>query len=919
LTLAAGRTLTHYRLSELIGEGGMGVVWRAMDTILDREVAIKVLPEDFSRDPERMARFEREAKILASLNHAHIAAIYGLGSSDGLRFLVMELIEGDDLAARLRVGPMPVVESLEVARQIAEALEAAHEKGIIHRDLKPANIKLTRDGQVKVLDFGLAKALESESSQSGSPSMSVSPTLTSPMTAANVILGTAAYMSPEQARGKAVDRRADIWAFGCVLYECITGRRVFGGETVSDTLAKILERDPDLTTLPSTVPARVRELLQRCLSKDPKLRLRDIGDARIVLEEVLATRTSSGRLLAVDTATAPARWNRPLILAVTTGVIGLVIGAALWNAVGPRRGGVPELRSVTVAMPPDVRVASASLTHDGRTLVVRGRPKETDASGSSQTPRIYVRPMGSYEFKPIPGTEGVIGFNLDRDNRQLLFIAPVSPGALQKHVARVALDGSAPPTTLADWKDSWSDLAVMENGDLLIREGQLSFVRMPKAGGAPSASVKIDAGRPGVSRFEFPTDALPGGRGVLINLVSYDARGWHYSVAVLDPKNGKVKVVVEDGGNAVYVPGGMLVFARGDAVMAVRFDASRFETHGTPVAVWSGVNTPFMFVPGSLTLSDDGSFFYLPGQAGGNRQLAFLDATGRINPWSTEPRAVDGSPEPSPDGQRFACSVVNARGIDEIWLSDLARPGFRRLGTDPNADCFWPSWSPDGRQIAYIRHGNDGRDGVYLQDAAGGTARRILKPESEQVQYLPVSWLPDGSSILVFRGTSDRADLWVLPVTAGEADTSRLRPLLPSAFNKFNPRLSRDGRLLAYGSDESGKALSYVVELRPDGSTGTPAEVQTSGSSGHLWSRDGKTLFVEDERHRLMKVAVTRSPELSVSTPTLVHDFEKLGVAMWTVLPDGRFFVGLRNENEGDITRYNLVLNWAEDLKRKVR
>ncbi|MEK7860616.1 MAG: hypothetical protein AAB284_04585, partial [Chloroflexota bacterium] len=308
-----------------------------------------------------------------------------------------------------------------------------------------------------------------------------------------------------------------------------------------------------------------------------------------------------------------------------------------------------------------------------------------------------------------------------------------------------------------------------------------------------------------------------------------------------------------------------------------------------------------------------------PGQSGGDRALAFLDAAGRLEPWSSEQRAVDGAPEPSPDGRRFACSIANARGIDEIWVSDVAHPGFRRLGTDPNADCYWPLWSPDGRRIAYQRHGKDGRDGLYVQDADGGEAKRILKPESEQVLYTAVSWLPDGSALLLWRAEPGQDKLTMLPLTGEEADSSRLRPLLPSAFHQFGPRLSRDGRLLAFGSDESGKVLTYVVEFHPDGSTGRPVEVKTSGSNEHRWSADGKTLFVEDERRRLMKVAVTPGPDLSVSAPTQIHDFEKLRVAMWTVLPDGRFFVGLRNENEDEITRYDLVLNWTGELKRKMR
>jgi len=446
MSLVPGRELSHYRLVEQIGEGGMGVVWRATDTTLGRDVAIKVLPEAFSTDPERMARFEREARMLASLNHPNIAAIYGVGSAGGVRFLAMELVTGDDLAARLTHGPVPVVEALELTRQVAEALEAAHEKGIIHRDLKPANVKVTPDGHVKVLDFGLAKAMEGEASAASASAMSYSPTITGPMTAANVILGTAAYMSPEQARGKAVDRRADIWAFGCLLFECLTGRRAFSGETVSDTLAKILERDPDLRALPGGTPPRVRDLFQRCLIKDPRLRLRDIGDARIALDEVLAARSPSGRLLVAETPGAGAASRglplRPLAIG---GVVGLALGLGMWSVLGLRSGGARgDPICLSLAMPSGIKVLNATLAPEGNTLVIRGYPRDAEGAEAAE-PRLYTRRLDSYELKPLAGTDGALGDGNAR-NGILNFVVPVSRGATEKRWATVPLDGSSPPT-----------------------------------------------------------------------------------------------------------------------------------------------------------------------------------------------------------------------------------------------------------------------------------------------------------------------------------------------------------------------------------------------------------------------------------------------------------------------------------------
>jgi len=484
MPLAPGQQLSHYRLVAQIGEGGMGVVWRATDTTLGRDVAIKVLPEAFAQDPERMARFEREARTLASLNHPRIASIFGVGSADGVRFLVMELVEGEDLAQRIARGPLPVAEAVEIAYQVTEALEAAHEKGIVHRDLKPANLKLTGAGQVKVLDFGLAKALHPESAAVSGSLLSQSPTLTSPMTSAHVILGTAAYMSPEQARGKNVDRRADIWAFGCVIYECLTGRRAFAGETVSDTIAKILERDPDFSALPAATPPRVRDILERCLAKDERLRLRDIGDARIALGEVLAQRTASGRLVAVD---APrARRPRAVVLGGAM-ALGLAAGAVLWAAFGPARegpsSGAPAC--VAVSMPAGVDVHDVQITPDGRSILILGTPHgeaNADAgdagAGGAPTTRIYIRSLDQYEFKEVPGTEGAVGIASDRRSRKLYFLVPAAPGASLQRVESIPIDASAPATRVMDWSDNWSGATQLEGGGFLTRQGMAGLMRI---------------------------------------------------------------------------------------------------------------------------------------------------------------------------------------------------------------------------------------------------------------------------------------------------------------------------------------------------------------------------------------------------------------------------------------------------------
>ncbi|HEX4825837.1 MAG TPA: protein kinase [Candidatus Polarisedimenticolaceae bacterium] len=923
MTLSPGKDLSHYRLVERIGEGGMGVVWRATDTTLGRDVAIKVLPAEFASDPERMARFEREARLLASLNHPGIAAVYGVGSAEGVRFLAMELVEGEDLAERLSQGPMPVVEALETARQIAEALEVAHEKGIIHRDLKPANVKLTPDGQVKVLDFGLAKATVAEGRGSGPTSTpTILPTMTSAGTAMGMILGTAAYMSPEQARGKAVDRRADIWALGCVLYECLTGKRAFDGETASDTIAKVLEREPSFAALPAATPARVRELLQRCLTKDPKLRLRDMGDARIVLDEALASRTPSGSLpVAVDApvaATAGGRRASPVILAVV-GVAGLVIGAVAWALVAARPAVAPArgTECVTVTMPPELSVpglGAFSITPDGKTIVVRAQPKNADGS-SAGPPRIYARRLDQYEFKELPGTEGAQGFLTPRSG-SFLFFAPVSAGAPQFRGFRAPVDGSAPPTSFVDNDTSWTWTVESRDGDLLAVKQFTDFVRCPP-GGPPSSPIKIDSGRQGVVRYEL-WNTLPGNGGVLTNIVVYDAKGWHYSFGVLDPKTGKLTTLEEDGGNPVYSTAGYLVFSRGSTLMAMPFDAQSAKPRGPAVAVWSGVSTSFTFQPGYFEISDDGTLVYRPGQTGGIRQMAYVDASGRVDRWHGEPRGIDIGPEPSPDGRRFACSIVNGRGIDEIFVSDLDRPGFRRVSDDPNADCSSAQWSPDGRRLAYARGGKDGKDGVYVVSADGGDARRVYATVNQAERAVAYSWLPDGSALFIARNSPGKGELILVPVAGDEKDAARVKVLATNELFIDQPRVSPEGRRLAYMSAESGMRQVYVAELRPDRTLGHALPLQTSGGREPRWSRDGKWLFVRDERDRVMKVAVGPAPDITVSSPEIAVDLVAAGVTLWSVLPDGRFFVGLKSDDEGDLTKLSVVLNWTDEMKRKL-
>ena len=600
-------------------------MFRARDTKLDRLVAIKILPAAFAHDTDRLARFQREAKTLASLNHPHIAAIYGLEESGGITALVMELVEGDDLSQRIARGAIPIDEALSIAKQIADALEAAHEQGIIHRDLKPANIRVRADGTVKVLDFGLAKAMEPAGGSSSN--MSMSPTLSMHATQAGIILGTAAYMAPEQARGKTVDKRVDIWAFGCVLFECLAGRRLFEGETVSDTIAKILEREPDWTALPAQTPSKIRELLRRCLEKDAKKRQRDIGDVRIELEEAVTARSSSTRIAvaAGGSRTPAALPQRTIALAALLVVVGGAVGIGLWSTVGPGARVAPSaIRGpvrLSIGIPPGIHATYAGVAPDGRTLIVLGFPRKPDGTEETRA-RIYTRRLNDYELKPIPGTEGVQFYTMSPDGTSLAFVATISEQSSQRRIAKVPVDGSSPPVTLADWDDDWNTYVVwLEDGDILVASNNgTKFFRLASAGGSPKPAIKIDTGPlSGSAKFG---NRLPADRGVFFSMEVWGPRGYQQDEWLLDPKTGSAHRLFESAGNAVYLPTGDVVFTRGDAMMTAPFDLARLAVTGEVTAVFGGVRTPNSWDNGNFQISRDGTLV-----------LPRADGWGRTGDW----------------------------------------------------------------------------------------------------------------------------------------------------------------------------------------------------------------------------------------------------------------------------------------------
>jgi Tol biopolymer transport system component len=924
-----------YRIEREIARGGMGIVYLARDTRLDRAAAIKALPDDVAADPERLARFEREAKVLASLNHPNIAGIYGVEESGGRRYLALEHIEGETLAARIARGPLPLAETLEICSQIAAGVEAAHESGVIHRDLKPGNVMITPGEHVKVLDFGLAKGKVADESSSShpaplaesptlsSPTLAHSPTFASPATLPGVILGTAAYLSPEQARGKAVDRRTDIWSFGCVLYECLTGKLAFEGETVSDTIAKILEREVDWSRLPKSTPPRVRELLQRCFEKDPKKRLRDIGDARLALEEVRAG-GASGAAGAATAAGHPASRRRlPSLGTVFIFLMGFAVAAAAWNLLH-LGAGASVGRAVTrlsIAVPPEIQPSRAYFSPDGRAMVLLGRPR---AKEGVETPpiRLYRRRLDEYRMEPIEETDGVTGARFTMDGRWILFVAPVSARTTQMRLAKVPVDGSSPPVTITTLDPSWTGFATLHSGDVLMESaGQTQYVRIPGNGGAPSKSLGFGlAGFNGSFRL---VEALPADRGVLVNAISYESGGFQINVGVLDLKSGKTKILIKDGGWPRYVSTGHLLFSRGDALLAVPFDLDRLEIKGEPVAIMKGLRTEESWADAWLMISRDGTLFYVPGGVvGSGRRLVVVDAQGRTGEWSGERQSFETTPSLSPDGGSALCVIPNARAIYEIWLSERGKPAARRIVAMPGADCGDPLWSPDGRQIAYSRIAYDKDDGIYVQSLYGaGVPRRIYKLESKDIAVALTSWSPDGSTILFHRTEAGQTDVYQVAVNSEGERPPEGKPLVSGPASQRGGRFFPDGRSIAFVSDESGRDEVYVAAYGPGGTVGIPVMASAGGGSFLRLSRDGKKLFYVSRQSTVMSVAIQTQPALAASAPVPHWDLQQLRVNPfeWDLTPDGGLFAIQKGVEEDDVTRYDVVLNFTEELKERLK
>ena len=919
-----GRRLGAYQVQALLGKGGMGRVYRARDTKLNRDVALKLLPAAVATDPDRLARLTREAQTLATLNHPHVAGIYGIEESDGVRALVMELVEGEDLSERIARGPVPLAEALPIAKQIVDALEAAHDRGIVHRDLKPANIKVRADGAVKVLDFGLAKATEPRSASAAGAALLDSPTNMHPaeLTATGVIVGTPAYMSPEQSKGRAADRRSDVWAFGVVLYEMVTGRHPFRGEDVSETLASVLTRPPDWTVLPAATPAPVRRLLRRCLEKDPTRRLADIADARLDIDEAL-----NGSDVDIPAPRSISRTRKRIVWASSLLFVGLAAaGIAVW-ATRPVPTPPQTTRAIlsvaptgeaSVADPMEQRVGSArptrtavALSPDGKTLVfgaIWGGP-----------PQLYARAMDQLSATPISGTSGGSSPFFSPDGQWVGFFAD---GELRK----VPLRGG-PAVTLckapALFGASWGD-----DGTIAFatqRNGGLS--RVSASGGTPET---LTTPQPGEYGHRLP-HMLPGSRAVIFTILK-DPNLWADSqIVVRSLDTGQQAVLLTGGADARYVSTGHLIYVRLGTLMAVPFDPVRLAVTGGATGVIDDVmqaadrNLSYMAntLAGQFTLSRTGALVYLTGGAvaAGDRVLAWVDRHGTSQALPAPPHSYSG-PRLSPDGQRV---VVYSLAPNDVWSVDIPRGTLSPVTVDGQSD--HGSFAPDGKRILYRSRAGGNEGNLYWKAADGsGDAERLTTGGRS---HTPSSWSRDGSTLAFveegdYRGKGYfQFDIWMLSI----ADRAT-RPVIHTAANEMTPEFSPDGRWLAYVSSESGRHEVYV---QPYPGPGERHLISTNGGEQPAWSRDSRELFYVQGglanspggTPRLMSVRIATDPAFRAGTPQRLFDSTDLRIPWgrsYDVAPDGRFLLTLGKESPATPapTQMIFVQHWFEELKRLV-
>jgi serine/threonine-protein kinase len=898
-----GTTLSQFNIKAKLGEGGMGEVWLAEDSRLGREVALKVLPAEFAADPERMARFEREAKVLASLNHPSIAHLYGLelvtsgtetemgtgtgaGSEAGsspqaptpsspVTFLVMELVEGEDLSHRIARGPIPMAEALPIALQIAQALEAAHEQGVIHRDLKPANVRLTADARAKVLDFGLAKAFES--GQAGDQGRSQ--TITSAGTVAGLILGTAAYMSPEQASGQPTDRRCDIWSFGVVLHEMLTGKRLFDGETISHTLADVLRAPIDVSGLPDDTPASVRRLIERCLERDRLRRLRDIGEARVALEDAI-DRPDDESPAGGEAAGGRSAFARLVPWLVAAAGVVLAAVGLLWD-----RGAEPALgepvRRFALEVPNSGNTrqgdgVSVAISSDGRNVVTRG--------GSGADDMLYLRRIDDFDPRPLVGTANGRTPIFSPDDHWIAFIDAVG-------LSKVRATGG-PPIHLTQFPSSPNGIDWGPDG-MIYYAHQGEIWRVSDQGGEPERLLENDL-KEGLGYGE--PFVLPDAEVLLCSTQSGPGRSGELFAFDLGTK--KLKPLEVQGTDPRYLPTGQVLFAQSDQVFVAPFDLDTLEFTGSPSPVLDRAWVDQGEV--QMDVSDDGTVVYLPNTRGETQSLVTVSLEGKVESLLPDglPFASLNDPRVSPDGRRLMVSVDSGA----IWMVDLDT----RTPTLMTESGFYPLWSPDGRELVYASTRNKTFD-VYRRPVDLSLPESLLLDFDNNLRT--GDWTRQGVLVIREEIPGKGMDLRYWP---DPGDPSTLAPLLEGPDDELAPVVSRDGEWLAYVSNYSGTDEVYVTSFP---ATGARLKISIKGGNSPTWAPDGKTLYYL-EGMRMIAVSIETAPSFRVTGRRQLFEGDYVQYRwsrQYDTLADGSGFVMIRNPPRGNV---EVVTRWFDELRR---
>jgi serine/threonine-protein kinase len=908
LPLTPGTRLGVYEITAQIGVGGMGEVYRARDTKLNRDVALKVLPDSFASDPDRLARFTREAQTLASLNHPNIAHIHGLEETNGVRALVMELVEGEDLAQRIERGAIPIDEALPIAKQIANALEAAHEQGIIHRDLKPANIKVREDGTVKVLDFGLAKLVDPTSTSN--PNLTMSPTITTPaMTQAGLILGTAAYMSPEQAKGRPLDKRSDVWAFGCVFFEMLSGHRAFDGEDVTDTIAAVVRSEPNWNVVPPDVPEQIRLLLRRCLEKDRKVRISDMAVARFLMTETMPAPAAG--VPATPSASPPRPlWKRVLPVAAAAVVAGGIVGGAAWTLKPPPPATSPAVSRFSIPLGEGQNFTanngqSVAISPDGSKLVYIANNQ------------LYLRLLSEPQARPIPGTLGMTTpsfptFSLD--SQSVAYFTGTGEGSIKK----IAASGGAgiticPATQPAGM--SW------DASGILFGQSSKGILRVSENGGQPTMIASVKNGE-----VAYGPQLLPGGDWVLFTIATTaTSDGWDKAqIVVQSLKTAERKTLITGGSDGRYLPTGHIVYALSGVLFAVTFDPRALTVTGGPVPVVEGGvkrSNSGNLATTHLSISGTGSLVFVPGPAStssGRFDLALFGRDGTVEKLKLPPGQYE-SPRLSPNGRQIAVGTDDGKDAS-VWIYDVSgTASIRRLTLGGRNRV--PVWSPDGEQVAF-QSDREGDLAIFSQRADGtAPAERLTKPDKDMA-HVPESWSPDGKTLLfsVAKGSTYTVAALSFPDKKVSVLTGIESAQPPSAA--FSP----DGRWVAYSMEAPG-TTARALNVQPFPLTGVPYQVARSGIHA-TWTPDGKELLYGPAAAQEVAVSVTTRPSFTFGKPVpVLSSFLERGPSYERsndITLDGQRLLGVVAADLAGATgipaapQIQVVLNWFEELKARV-